>query len=205
MSGAALRMAGSVELLRLNLSLKPVRTNSRRSHVAAATKLPYGQGDTSPRKSLQTHATNSAVNAAAMVESDLMLSTLPSMDSDLEEFQFLESMQLQLEKTFNKSQVDADQTLEDMDALLLGLEGLDAELESALEVVRGDFSEVTVRFKFLKSLLGLNKLLSLFFNVKFAQAYQQCVLTSLLNFNLSSHSLRTPTDWKRSASCRWPK
>ena len=73
-----------------------------------------------------------------------------------EEFQLLESMQLQLEKTFNNSQqADADQTLEDMDALLLGLEGLDAELESALEVVREDFSEITASFELPGSLSAI--------------------------------------------------
>ena len=54
--------------------------------------------------------------------------------------------------TFDGSlQVDAppaekttDQALQDVEALLQDLQGLDAELESALEVVKEDFSELTV-------------------------------------------------------------
>jgi hypothetical protein len=42
------------------------------------------------------------------------------------------------------SESTTDQALQDVEALLQDLQGLDAELESALEVVKEDFSELTV-------------------------------------------------------------
>lgn len=105
----------------------------------AAAKLPNTPGDSTPRKPLiQTHATNPAVNASSLVQPDLATS------------------REQLEKLYafggNRATLSAkiehatEEALQDVEALLHDLQGLPAELESALELALEDFSDLTVRY-----------------------------------------------------------
>lgn len=108
--------------------------------TTAAAKLPYGQGDSSPRKnSLQTQATNPAVSASAMVQPDLV--------TERQHLEKLYTFDGSLRVDAQPAETMTDQALQDVEALLQDLQGLDAELESALEVVKEDFSELTVSLR----------------------------------------------------------
>jgi hypothetical protein len=130
----ALIGAGGFSLLSIR-----VKPKTGRGHVktAAAAKLPYGQGDSSPRKiSTQTQATNPAVSASAMVQPDLV--------TERQHLEKLYTFDGSLQVDTTPSEATTDQALQDVEALLQDLQGLDAELESALEGVKEDFSELTV-------------------------------------------------------------
>lgn len=134
MGGSSLLAGGSQSLLSIRVRSRPTQ---KQCTTVAAAKLPYGQGDTSPRKnSMQTQATNPAVSASAMVQPDLL-----SERQHLEKLYSFNSM-LQAEATVMEH--STDQALQDVDALLQDLHSLDAELEFALESVKEDFSELTV-------------------------------------------------------------
>jgi hypothetical protein len=130
---------GHATLPALRVRVQPTRRQQEAGGAVRAAKLPYGQGDLSPRKpSLQTQATSPAVSAAAIAPE-----ALGALDSREE-----------LEKLYglggdvDPSLVAADnsmQALEDVEALLADLQGLDLELDAALEVaLEEDFSELTV-------------------------------------------------------------
>jgi len=130
----ALIGAGGSSLLSIRVKPKPARGIVK---TVAAAKLPYGQGDSSPRKnSTQTQATNPAVSASAMVQPDLV--------TERQHLEKLYSFDGSLEVDSHQTENSTDQALQDVEALLQDLRGLDAELESALEVVKEDFSELTV-------------------------------------------------------------
>ena len=135
MSSALISAVGSSFL---SIRVKP---RQARSHVktTAAAKLPYGQGDSSPRKiSTQTQATNPAVSASAMVQPDLV--------TERQHLEKLYTFDGSLRVDTLAAENTTDQALQDVEALLQDLQGLDAELESALEGVKEDFSELTVSF-----------------------------------------------------------
>lgn len=109
---------------------------SRKSRILTIAKLGLPQGDGNPRKpSLQTHATNPAISAAAMVQPDLA-----SVQEQLEKLYILAG-----DSGASEGLEMGVQALQDVDALLQDLQGLDLELESALEVALEDFSDLTVR------------------------------------------------------------
>ena len=87
---------------------------------------------------MQTHATNPAVSASAMVQPDLL-----SERQHLEKLYTFDSL-VQSEATVMES--STNQALQDVDALLQDLHSLDAELEFALEAAKEDFSELTVSY-----------------------------------------------------------
>lgn len=108
-----------------------------------AAKLPYVSGDGAARKpSLQTHATSPAVSAAALSQDALQEPSLlqPDLRVDLEKLYTMNG-----EPAAESSSEQSSQALEDMEALLEDLQGLDLELDAALETVLEDFSELTVR------------------------------------------------------------
>jgi len=127
--------AGGSSLLSIRVKPRPARGHVKTTTAAA--KLPYGQGDSSPRKiSTQTQATNPAVSASAMVQPDLA--------TDRQHLEKLYTFDGSLEVDIQETESSTDQALQDVEALLQDIQGLDAELESALEVVKEDFSELTV-------------------------------------------------------------
>ena len=107
-----------------------------------AAKLPNVPGDGSARKpSLQTQATSPAVSAAALAHDTAQEPGLLQSYSreDLEKMYEMNEEPAAASKSERSAQA-----LEDMEALLEDLQGLDLELDAALEEVLEDFSELTV-------------------------------------------------------------
>lgn len=97
----------------------------------AAANLSHMQGDNTNRKAkLQTKATNPSVGAASLAETDLV------------------SVQEQLEKLYvlEEGHEETVKALQDVDALLEDLQGLDEELESVLATAREELKDLTVCF-----------------------------------------------------------
>lgn len=102
-----------------------------------AAKLPYGQSENNARNaSLQTSATNPSVNSASVVQPEL---------ASLEQLEKLFSLEGSELFDAPNSMANSLEALQDVEALLQDLEGLGVELESALEVVQEDLTELTVR------------------------------------------------------------
>lgn len=138
MNAAAPCALGSVRPFRLAVR-SPSRTRascSLRIAVMAA-KLPYGQSENNARNaSLQTSATNPSVNSASVVQPEL---------ASLEQLEKLFSLEGSELFDAPNSMANSLEALQDVEALLQDLEGLGVELESALEVVQEDLTELTVR------------------------------------------------------------
>lgn len=117
--------------------LQHARAARRDCATRAAAKLPpYSQGDNAPRKPLiPAQATNPNVSASALVNSELALSR-----EQLEKIYTFDGLSESADSTLESS---ANAALQDMEALLQDLQGLPAELESALEVMREDLSDLT--------------------------------------------------------------
>lgn len=117
--------------------LQRARSARRKWATRAMAKLPpYSQGDSMPRKSLiPAHATNPNVSASALVNPELALSR-----EQLEKLYTFDGLSTSSDSTLESS---ANAALQDVEALLEDLQGLPAELESALEVMREDLSELT--------------------------------------------------------------
>jgi hypothetical protein len=103
----------------------------------AAAKLPNTPGDSTHRKHfVQTHATNPAVNASALAQPDLATSR--------EQLEKLYAFGGNRAVSSAKIEHATEEALQDVEALLLDLQGLPAELESALELALEDFADLTV-------------------------------------------------------------
>jgi uncharacterized protein YoxC len=68
----------------------------------------------------------------------------PDLATDRQHLEKLYTFDGSLEVDIQETESSTDQALQDVEALLQDIQGLDAELESALEVVKEDFSELTV-------------------------------------------------------------
>lgn len=130
--------------LALRVNVQPTAGSRAARAPVTAAALPYGQGDLSPRKAaLHTQATSHTVGPIA---SDAVEAADLQSSFRLEEVERLEKMyKMGRAQAASKGALPtSEQALQDVEALLQDLQGLDLELDAALEVALEDFSELTV-------------------------------------------------------------